>query len=120
MTFKWPEQIATDEISNKLVAHNLPMKEIFKLKFDAFIREWGDENQGDNTLFVGTDGRQPAVDRCGGRLPAIFVLPGETNAKFRIDFKKDFSKKNRHKLLIQHKCEIGLGFTHKRFQYFAS
>lgn len=109
MTFKWPEQIATDEISNQLVAHNLPMKEIFNLKFQAFIREWGDETQGNNILFVGTDGGQHAVDRCGGRLPGIFVLPGSNDNNFRIDFKKDFSRR----IGIHYFCHISAKLDRK-------
>ena len=83
MGFKWPEEIA----------HNLPMKEIFSLKFDAFIREIGDATQGDHTLFLGTDGGQSIWSRCGGRLPAVYVLPGKTDKDFRIDFKEHTEKR---------------------------
>ena len=106
MVFKWPEEIDTDMTPLKQLGNNLPMKEIFSLKFDAFIREIGDETQNDHTLFLGTDGGQSIWSRCGGRLPAVYVLPGKTDKDFRIDFKdfvlirlvvlnlKDFTRKN--------------------------
>ena len=87
MVFKWPEEIDTEITPLKRIANNLPMKEIFSLKFDAFIREIGDATQGDYTLFFGRDGGI-SWSRCGGRLPAVYVHPGKTDKDFRIDFKE--------------------------------
>ena len=98
MAFKWPEEIDTEKNPNRQLAQNLPMKEIFNLKFDAFIRERGDNNQGDNILLFGTDGGQFTHDRCGGRLPAIFVHPADATRyspadnRYRTDFKELFRK----------------------------
>ena len=93
MVFKWPEEIATDKNPIKKLAQNLPMNEIFSLKFDAFIREIGDATQGDHTLFLGTDGGDYLTSRCGAKLPAVHVLPGKTDKDFRIDFKEHTEKR---------------------------
>ena len=88
MAFQWPEEIDTEKNPNRQLAHNLPMNEIFNLKFDAFIRDRGDKNQDNSILLFGTDGGQFTDDRCGGRLPAILVYPGSTNNNYRTDFKE--------------------------------
>ena len=88
MAFQWSEEIDIEKNPKQQLAQNLPMNEIFNLKFDAFIRERGFNSQGDNLLLFGTDGGQFTDDRCGGRLPAIFVYPGSTNSNYRTDFKE--------------------------------
>ena len=84
MAYNWPE-IRTVEKA-KLLAENLPMQEYYNLTFDVFIRQKVD--QGEATLFHGTDGVQPyfTTFRCGGRLPAIFVSPGDSDNQFRKGF----------------------------------
>ena len=84
MAFNWPETIATDETPRKLIAQNLPMNEIYSLKFDAFFRGTGDETG--RALFLGSDGGPSTNNRCGGRLPSMFVFPGSDDDNFRIDF----------------------------------
>ena len=87
MAFKWPEKITTEDTPDKLIAQNLPMKEIYSLKFDAYLRQVG--GSGSRTLFYGTDGGTQTPNRCGGRLPMIKVQSGSSGSKFRIDFKQD-------------------------------
>ena len=88
MGFKWPEETSSTHMSPlKLLAQNLPMKEIFNLKFDALIRGI------DGTLFWGTDGGIATYSRCGGQLPAIYIKRGKTDKDFRIDFKEHTEKR---------------------------
>ena len=88
MVFKWPEEISSTDITKlKLLAENLPMKEIFNLKFDASIRDIDDQ------LFWGTDGGIATYARCGGQLPAIYIKRFSTNKDFRIDFNEHTEKR---------------------------
>ena len=81
MTFKWPDQMGIENRPFTLLANELPMKEIYRLKFDVFVRTVEAPHR---LLFYGTDGGAASYERCGGKLPAIYMKPVMDEHKFLV------------------------------------
>ena len=70
ISYQWKDKITVGD--GKSLANNMMMLQTYRLRLEAFFRT--DKRKDWKTVFHGTDGGSFNQNRCGGRLPGIWIL----------------------------------------------
>ena len=70
ISYQWKDKITVGD--GKPLANDMLMLQTYRLRLEAFFRT--DKRTDWRTVFHGTDGGSFSQNRCGGRLPGIWIL----------------------------------------------